>query len=281
MNKSDEHVEIKTGTGRNIIINPVFDSPHLRKVVNDPEKYLETGRILKDSRSVKAGIVCPDGCPPLFIKRYNNKGFTYSLKYAFRQDKASRSFRSALSYMGTGVEFPLPIAAICEKRMGVPVKSFLILESVENVVPTLDFFRISEVNPLIKNDYIAKIAELLSNIHGSGIMHGDSKLSNFYVSSENPDSGVFSIGIWDFDATTIFSTGLPNSKRIKELARTASSFCEISLRLGFCADTGEIAGKLLEKYEAIHKSGINLKEFRLKTDNLFSAKMKNGDDLDK
>ena len=240
-----------------------YDSPETREALSNIETLLCRGKVLKDSRSTKA-VISELGNLMVFIKRYNSRSFGHCLKNSFRESRASRSFRNALTYLDCRIQTPEPVAAISRREHGILKNSYLVSRAVPNAVPTLDFFRIAAENCEIRNKYISGIADILSQMHSCGIVHGDTKLSNFYVASGNPVSGEFSMGIWDLDGTRIRKAAVGKNERIKELTRAVSSWAEISERLGVEFDIEEIVGKMLMYYAKNSETGIRLHEILLK-----------------
>jgi len=251
-----------------------YDSPGTREILSDIESLLCRGKILKDSRSTKA-VISEIGSLKVFIKRYNSRSFGHCLKNSLREPRAFRSFRNALAYLDCGIQTPEPVAAISRREHGILKNSYLVSVAVANAVPTLDFFRTAAENCEIRNKYLFDIADILYRMHSCGIVHGDTKLSNFYVSSKNQPASEFSMGIWDLDSTRIGKVEASKNERIKELTRVIVSWAEISERLGMEFNIEEIAGKILMYYAKNNETGIRLHEILLKTEKTLSEKYGN------
>ena len=75
-------------------------------------------------------------------------------------------------------------------------------------------------------DLSAELAEklviLLADLHRMGVEHGDVSLRNLYCTVSG------SWGVIDLDNCRIFSGSLPPERRIRELARLASSFLKLT-----------------------------------------------------
>lgn len=260
--------------GMAFVLMAKYDLPEVREALSNIEKLLCNGKILKDSRSTRA-VISELGTLKIFIKRYNSRSFGHCLKNSLREPRAFRSFRNALAYLDCGIQTPEPVAAISRREHGILKNSYLVSIAVPNAVPTLDFFRIVAENSEIRNRYLYGIADILFRMHSCGIVHGDTKLSNFHVSSENPISGELSMGIWDLDGTRIGRAAAGKNERIKELARVILSWTEISERLGIKVNIEEIAGKILMYYEKNDETGINLHDILLKAQKTLSEKYGN------
>lgn len=241
------------------IINPVFQIEDIESIVLEPEKYLLQSKSLKNSRSVTAGIWKSDNQKPFFIKRYNRRGIFHSFRYVFKECRAFKSFKTALRFNEHGITCPAPIAALKENFFVFTQKSYLFLEAIENIIPTADFFQEAFKNPELSDIYIHNIAAILAKIHNANMSHGDTKLSNFFVSCPT-ETDIFNckFGIWDFDSATIFSTQISERAIRKDISRTLASFREMSSRMNIKIDCNKIAETLYLKYIKEHGPEIGI-----------------------
>ena len=226
--KNQDFTPINTLSGRGFL-RKEFDSPELRKALDSPSSLLEEAQIFKDSRTTKAGITQLND-QEVFVKCFNNKGFGYTLKYIFRKPRPFRVWKAAWALEKAGIPTPKPIAGIAEFSMGfIPKNAFLIRESVPEIIPTLDFFKIILDDDSKREHFINTACSLYAKMHDAGIYHGDAKCSNIYV-SKNKDS--FDYGIWDLLSCRLETKAISPTLRIKEIARFANSFAEITSRIG-------------------------------------------------
>ncbi len=235
-----------------VIIRRSADSPAIHDCLENLEKYLDAAHIIKDSRSTKAGIATLSDGTAVFIKRYNNKGLRYTLKYMFSSAKPFRTWRAAWHLEMSGIPTPRPIAAIASRTAGVLTSAYLIAESVPGIVSTIDFCKIMYGRREIQKLYADSIASMMAEMHDSGVYHGDMKLSNIFVSKGR--GGEFSFGFWDLDSVDIRSKPIGENLRASELGRTVSSFIELGAKFGKILNHGETAGMFLKSYSPV--SGI-------------------------
>jgi len=254
--KNDDFLPLKE-KGIVAVIRKQDDCPELRDCIKNPEEYLNKAEIFKDSRTTKAGIVTLNNNKEVFIKRFNRKSFTYTLKYIFREARPFRVWRSAWAFANAGIPTPKPMAALADYKYGIPGNAYLIRNVVPEIVSTLDFFAELKNNKKLSNAYLDAIAAMILKMHNSGIYHGDAKCSNIYVESLGKDQ--YSYGLWDLLSCRVFQNTVSNTLRQKELSHIAWSFAEISNRDGVTIDENDVKKQLQEKYNgAMQKSEDSL-----------------------
>ena len=233
------------------VIRKKDDSPALRDCIKDPNQFLDNAEILKDSRTTKAGIVKISDDKEIFIKRFNNKGLAYTLKYMFREARPFRVWFAAWALEKAGIPTPRPMAAVAKYSLGFPRNAYLIRNVALDIVPTLDFFAKLNENSDLRELYLKSIAALFAKMHDAGIYHGDAKCSNIYVEDCGKDQ--YAYGVWDLLSCQIGKQPVPKALREKEISRIAWSFAEITKRTGSDADEAEIKKQLQEKYDKANR----------------------------
>ena len=165
----------------------------------------------KNSRNTNAGIVWADG-GPLFIKRNNNRGLHYSLRYLFRPARSFRAAAAALTLDAAGIPTPQVYGA-GERRRGRQLKcAYLVTEALTG---TLSLESLLEADP--SPTLLADAGTLAADLHGAGVYHGDMKFTNLYRLDDR-------LGVWDLDGVQLFSGPLPPERVCRELGRILSSF---------------------------------------------------------
>lgn len=235
-----------------VIMRRSADSPAMHDCIKDPEKYLSAAKIIKDSRSTKAGIAALSDGTSVFIKRYNNKGLRYTLKYMFSSAKPFRTWKAAWHLEMNGIPTPKPLAATASRTAGVLTSAYLIADSVPGIISTVDFCKVMYESRRIQKIYAESIAAMMAKMHDAGVYHGDTKLSNIFVSRNR--EGEFSFGFWDLDSVDIRSKPIGDNLRASELGRTVSSFIELGAMFGKSLGREETAGMFLKSYAPV--SGI-------------------------
>ena len=228
--ENKDFLTVRTDCGRGYI-RKEFDSSDLRNALNSIDTLFDNAEIFKDSRTTKAGITKLNNYE-IFVKRFNNKGFAYSIKYIFRKPRPFRVWRAAWALEQAGIPTPKLIAAIAEFKNGIfPKNAYLIRDVVPDIVSTLDFFKIMVENASLRQDFIQSASAMFAKMHNAGIYHGDAKCSNIYVSKAGSD-GQYKYGVWDLLSCRLENHPIDTTLRNKEIARFANSFAEITNRLG-------------------------------------------------
>ena len=137
--KNDDFLPFKNAKGIGII-RKKDDSDALQECIADPDKWLARSEIMKDSRTTTAGVIKLSNGEEVFIKRFNNKGFIYTLKYLFREARPFRVWKAAWAFEQNNIPTPLPMAAMADYKNGIPQNAYLIRHTVPNIISTLDFF---------------------------------------------------------------------------------------------------------------------------------------------
>ena len=185
----------------------------------DPERLLERARIVKDSRSVKAGI-----CGDYFVKRYNRRGFFHDLKRLFQVPRPLRCRRAAACLAARG--FPTPEVCFASRH-------WLVTRLADG-----EFGSVRLPDP-------ALTGRTLAGLHALNFIHGDASMRNFYFAAGSPVLGVI-----DLDGARIFRRRIPQHLRLREIARAVSSWMIMS---GHREETAAIP-KYLDEFLAAYNS---------------------------
>ena len=148
--------------------------------VENPREFMEkfSDTVLNRSRTtfVKTG---PLDSRTIFLKRYNFKGFTDTLKNLFRKSRARRSFEASLLLEKTGIETPEVLFA-CEKRIcGVLLESYIATVSVD----AKDLVQYVQNNGC-SGSLIRRLARFVRRLHEMNILHVDFKGENVLVGKD-------------------------------------------------------------------------------------------------
>ncbi|OGV51430.1 MAG: hypothetical protein A2X49_16900 [Lentisphaerae bacterium GWF2_52_8] len=234
-------------------INALADSPALRRAAQNPETLLNQVQLIKDSRSTRAGIGTLESGIRVFIKRHNNKGLRYTLRYLFREARPLKAFRAALALRECGVKIPMPMAAIVFRKARILGLSYQISEALEGGIPAEELRSRLANEPGAAEAFATEMSLLLAHIHAKGIAHGDFKFSNICSIKEGDK---ISYGLWDFDAATLHKGPLPLRLRRNDLARLCSSYVELGIRLGLPPENESAA---LELFLAPYERAANMR----------------------
>jgi tRNA A-37 threonylcarbamoyl transferase component Bud32 len=175
----------------------------------DPDRILEEGQIFKAGNTVRAARVELNG-RHYFLKRFNCKGWRYSLKNAFRRSRAVRSWMISWGFRLRGLPVPEPLICLEERRMRLLKRSYILFNFVEDsetlsgVWPRLD--------SVAREGILARLAFLLGRLHLFGGVHGDLKWNNILVNGQGD------LCFTDLDGSRIVGPGKYRKKR-KDLDR--------------------------------------------------------------
>lgn len=184
-----------------------------------PCNAIDTAELVKNSRTTTAGIVTI-AAEKYFLKRYNNKGLIYSLKYMFRSSRPLNSLRVSVVLKALNVPCP-EVFATLSCRIGPYLSaSYLLTQYMSNLILPVEYLRKCSLEHKLTHEWQQSVCELMAKIHAEGIYHGDMKLSNIFF--RNADDKI-EFGLWDFDSTRIFNSNLSEYYRTMEVARLLSS----------------------------------------------------------
>jgi tRNA A-37 threonylcarbamoyl transferase component Bud32 len=215
--------------------------------VRNIERNLASSEIIKDSRSVEAGI-CVFRSGRLFVKRYNDRGVIHRIRHMLKVPRAHNAARifSHLKDEAAEIFIPAHIGVVCRRRPGLGQRfSYLIQEAVDDLVPTLEIVKLASSSDEERRRLTGNLSDTLARMHEAGVIHGDAKMTNFLFKKV---SGGYICGMWDFDIARIRAAP-PAGLRERDLARVAASLIEISEGLSCGWSRSLITDELVAGYE--------------------------------
>lgn len=180
---------------------------HERALASDSPAVLQRGSRSRVSR-VEAGGV------RLVLKEWRDRGFFQACADALRGSPAARAFRGGVGLRARRIGTAAPYAFLEQRRLGLPVASWLWLEDLQPAVPADAFAGVFDANELADS-----LASLLVRLHRAGIRHGDLKASHVYL--ETGASGL-EARLIDLEGIR-FARRVPERRRIQELAQLNAS----------------------------------------------------------
>ena len=153
-------------------------SRELEDLIEDPDRFIESGTILKTGNSSTVALVKLID-RSVVVKRYNIKNFRHGLGRAFRKSRAWLSWANAHRMEFLGIPALKPIALI-ENRLGpIRTTAYLITEFIEG--PDALSCLTGTENPVGQLESLVDILQKLSEVR---VSHGDLKATNFVMSEQ-------------------------------------------------------------------------------------------------
>lgn len=153
------------------------------------------------------------------VKRLNNRGFLYTLRYLLTRSRARRLFVRSIQAAERGVSLPRPVAYLEERFLRVLKRSFFISEFVKGAAILPEVWK-QTVTRTERFTLIQSLADFIADLHRRGYYQRDMKASNILVRREDSR---FSFFVTDLDGAKLFSQ-VRRSHRVRDLARLSASF---------------------------------------------------------
>ena len=191
--------------------------------IHNPDDYLDSGTILKDSTSTKVAIAELNDHTKIFIKRYNNKSLRYTLRYLFRATRPFRVLKAVQKLNELNIPTPNIFAAISTRKFNlIPGSSYVIHEYWDNCLTTKEYFKLIYNDREQFKNFCNTITSYLAKMHHAGLRHNDLKVSNICC---RRNTEKLSFGFWDLDGIMIFKSSVTPTEFIYlDMARLISSW---------------------------------------------------------
>jgi len=253
--EENEHFIRKKKTGVLTLINRSIFSDAIDLCIQSPDIYLDKSTILKDEDGTKAGIAVLDDNSKIFIKKYTGKNISYSFKYMFRNARPVKVWRVSWLLENNNILFPKSMAIITTRKCRLLGDCYLFTQVIDNAVQSDRFYESTLIDSDHVVEFCSRVMDLLANIHRLGIVHGDCKLSNFFV--ENHSETNYKIGIWDLDGASINNT-VSSNIGIADITRFIAAVIEKSYKLNLYLNTAKLLEHCIKCYENKFDFYLNL-----------------------
>ncbi len=147
------------------------------------------------------------------VKEVRKPGLHRRLADCFRGAPARRAFRSARRLLEAGIGAALPLAAVEQRRAGVPMRSLLVSLDLRPAATAAERLERSSAD---RGAILAALADLLLALHRQGATHGD--LRTQHVHMETSGSGELRARLIDLESTHFSGRG-NDSKRGNDSGR--------------------------------------------------------------
>eukprot|EP00831_Metopus_contortus_P077470 TRINITY_DN7283_c0_g1_i4.p1 TRINITY_DN7283_c0_g1~~TRINITY_DN7283_c0_g1_i4.p1 ORF type:complete len:338 (-),score=63.51 TRINITY_DN7283_c0_g1_i4:204-1217(-) len=227
------------------------------------DEMITGGHILKDSRTTTAGILELKNGERYFIKRENNKGVKFTLKYMLRRSRVYRAAYVASRLDELGIPTPRVVAVGSRRKFHVLQSGYLITETVDHALLMSKMCQMLNEDKDFFDDFLSTVCAYITNLHDNNIIHGDLKLSNIYCVDEPTG---YSFGLWDLDGAVVSNAKLPIHARVSELARVISSYMRISHeQFNIAHDLDALTARFCEQYNALSQVKLPLDKLKRRT----------------
>lgn len=166
------------------VCNRNYLTKEMLELIKYPDNFIDNGEFLKKGNSTTISVIALND-RKFVIKRYNTKNIIHAIRRAFRQSRASISWKNAHMLNFYGIPTTKPIALI-ENRWGFIQKNSYYITEFQQGETCLNFFRTNKHSEQDKTYTANTIVETLKKIHGLRITHGDLKTTNMIISDLQP-----------------------------------------------------------------------------------------------
>ncbi len=166
----------------------------------DPDRILDSGEVLPGrGNSCRLAKVEIDGTNYV-LKRYNRRGWAYSLRHVIRRSRALRTWLAAWNFLVRGVRVAEPLLCMEERSYRLLGRSYVLMEYLEGTERLTTFWE--QLTPECKRDLVERAAALFGRLHRSGCIHGDTNWDNILMRQNDSE---YAFSLVDLDCTRVFT----------------------------------------------------------------------------
>jgi tRNA A-37 threonylcarbamoyl transferase component Bud32 len=152
----------------------------LQELLPDPDQALDGGRAIKKGKTVRAAMTVIGGTS-IFLKRYNDKGYWYRFRNAFRRSRALKTWLMTWEFLERGLPVSMPLVCLEQRRWQMLRQTYLVSRFIDGrQIPEVWQDASSEE----RIDLLVRIAIILGLMHRFGCIHGDLKWSNLLIDAD-------------------------------------------------------------------------------------------------
>ena len=167
-------------SGRRAFVQSKFDSPEIRKCIENPESFFpkKSEDLLKNGNSATVALIDLGG-KKLVVKKYNYSKNLKTFIRRFRKSRASTSWANAFRLINYGMKTPEPYALIETYKGPMMQHAYFIAEHLPGQC-LKEFLENCKDKEKIK-DIIRQMSDIFKVWKKCKIYHGDCKATNFIV----------------------------------------------------------------------------------------------------
>jgi hypothetical protein len=183
----------------------------LAELLPDPDQVLAKGEICKPGSRTCGGVVflANRRC---FLKRYNDRGPCYRLRYLLRRSRAVYTWRLAKKFLACGVPVAEPFLCLEERRIRLLGRSYVLMEAAPGQVLRRLWAVLDDHH---KTAVLKELGTMMGLMHRQGCLHGDLKWDNILLAYEGDQ---LTIRLVDLDGSRYLPWAWSRLAR-KDLAR--------------------------------------------------------------
>jgi len=177
--------EVLVDKTKSVFIKRNIDTEEVRRFIDNLGPYIDKGEVMKNGTSTQV-IKIKIGDSFFILKCYKNKGFTHSLFSKLKKhSRSTSSWRYGHLLKFIGISTPEPVLCMDKKLWTMGGYSFLVTEFLHGT-QLQKYLLNAEVSEKLKKTVACKVKEKVKQMHESNITHGDLKLPNIMIVSDEP-----------------------------------------------------------------------------------------------
>ncbi len=153
--------------------------------------------------------------PKQVIKRFKWRGIQNFLLSPLKDSKAFKSYLAACHLLRHGLLTPMPLGAVNLRKLRFIRSNVYVTESIENYIDLKSYRDSTPHGPAGMTEVLKMLAEYVTRMHDSGLLHRDLNLSNFLLAGAR---GEYKLYLIDLNRCRLKSR-LSSEQRAIDLAR--------------------------------------------------------------
>jgi len=162
------------------ILAPLAAGGDFAAFLDDPDRFMERGLVLKDDASSRVVRVALDGTD-VVIKRDRYPDPLRALRRCLRASRAARAWRGGLLLEQSGFVVAAPLGWVERRRGSLRIESWGLAGHVGG--HDAAFLPDAALSSAEQGRWVAALAGVVRRLRGAGLVHGDLKASNLLLTA--------------------------------------------------------------------------------------------------